>query len=83
MHFFKDLNYSLISLVSSKEEPYILNLIELKNFDKDKWVKMICCIPNEYKDDYENTFFKGNIISGIDKKEILKKFPIKNKKHNI
>ena len=79
LHFFKDLNYSLLSLVSSKEEPYNLNLVELKNFDKDKWVKMICCIPNEYKDDYENTFFKGNIISGIDKKEILKKFPIKNK----
>lgn len=76
-HFFKDLNYSLLTLVSSKEKPYNLNLIELKNFDEDRWIKMICCIPNEYKNNYENNFFKGGIISGINKKEILKTFCFK------
>lgn len=74
--FFKDLNYSFFSLISSKEKPYNLNLEELKNFDQSKWIKMICCIPDEYKKNYNVSFFKGNLITGINKKKIIKTFNI-------
>ena len=75
--FFKNLNYSHMSMICSKEKPYNLNLEELKSFDPNKWRKMVCCIPSEYKKNYENTFFEGNIVTGINKKKILKTFNFK------
>ncbi len=75
--FFDNLNYSISSMVSLKEKPYDLYLEELNNFDPDKWVKMNVCVPNEFKKNYEKNYFKGNIISGINKKEILKTFNFK------
>ena len=75
--FFKDLNYFLISMVASREKPYDLHLEEHKSFNSSKWIKMICCIPDEYKKNYENIFFKGNIVTGINKKKILKTFNFK------
>lgn len=75
--FFKNFNYSLLSITSSKNKPYNLSLEEFKNFDKSKWVKMMCCIPNEYKKNYETYFFKGNFLTGINKKKIIKTFNIK------
>ena len=76
-NFFKDLNYSFMSIVASKEKPYNLSLEEFKNFDQNKWVKMMCCIPNEYKNNYETSFFKGNIITGINRQKIIKTFNVK------
>lgn len=76
-NFFKDLNYSFMSIVASKEKPYNLSLEEFKNFDQNKWVKMMCCIPNEYKNNYESSFFTGNIITGINKQKIIKTFNVK------
>tara|TARA_Y100000294_G_scaffold86015_1_gene80523 strand:+ start:387 stop:1277 length:891 start_codon:yes stop_codon:yes gene_type:complete len=75
--FFKDLNYVLISMVSTIEKPYNLYLEELKNFNSNKWIKMVCCIPYEYKKNYSDSYFKGNIFSGINKKKILKIFNFK------
>ena len=72
--FFKDLDYSLISMVSSKNKPYNLTLENLRNFDNNKWIKMICCVPNEFHKDYKNYKFMGNIFLGINKKDILKNF---------
>ena len=76
-NFFEDLNYSFMSIVASKEKPYNLSLEEFKNFDQNKWVKMMCCIPNEYKNNYESSFFTGNIITGINKQKIIKTFNVK------
>jgi len=76
--FFNSLDYSLMSMISSTEKPFDLNLEELKNYDPNKWVKMICCIPSEFKKNYTKTYFKGNILSGINKKEILKTFNFKS-----
>ncbi len=76
--FFKDLNYSIISLTASKKKPYNLQLEEFKSFNSEKWTKMTCCIPNEYKRTYKKNYFKGNILFGINKKEILKTFNFKN-----
>jgi len=75
--FFKDLNYSYVSIVSSKEKTYNLSLEEFKSFDQNKWVKMMCCIPNEYKKNYESSFFEGNFITGINKQKIIKTFNVK------
>ena len=75
--FFKDLNYSFVSIVSSKEKTYNLSLEEFKSFDQNKWVKMMCCIPNEYKKNYESSFFEGNFITGINKQKIIKTFNVK------
>tara|TARA_A100001011_G_scaffold344171_1_gene379034 strand:- start:525 stop:1412 length:888 start_codon:yes stop_codon:yes gene_type:complete len=75
--YFKDLDYSLLSMVATKEKPYNLNLEELKIFDQNKWIKMVCCVPSEFKKNYIKTFFKGNIISGVNKKEILRNFNFK------
>ena len=75
--FFKDLNYSIVSIVSSKEKAYNLSLEEFKSFDQNKLVKMMCCIPNEYKKNYESSFFEGNFITGINKQKIIKTFNVK------
>ena len=75
--FFKDLNYSFVSIVSSKEKTYNLSLEEFKSFDQNKLVKMMCCIPNEYKKNYESSFFEGNFITGINKQKIIKTFNVK------
>tara|TARA_A100001011_G_scaffold349246_1_gene387680 strand:+ start:1413 stop:2300 length:888 start_codon:yes stop_codon:yes gene_type:complete len=75
--FFNDLDYSLLSMVALKEKPFDLNLEELKNFDPSKWIKMICCVPSEFKKNYKKSYFKGSILSGINKKEILKNFNFK------
>ena len=75
--FFKDLNYSYVSIVSSKEKTYNLSLEEFKSFDQNKLVKMMCCIPNEYKKNYESSFFEGNFITGINKQKIIKTFNVK------
>lgn len=74
--FFKGLNYSFMSIISSKEKPYNLSLEEFKVFDQNKWVKMMCCIPNEYKKNYETSFFKGNFMTGINKEKIITTFNI-------
>ena len=74
INFFKDLDYSLLSMVSSKNKPYKLTLEKLYNFDKDKWIKMVCCIPNEYHKYYKNQNFIGNIFTGLNKKLIIKEF---------
>ena len=66
-----------MSIVASKEKPYNLSLEEFNNFDQNKWVKMMCCIPNEYKNNYESSFFTGNIITGINKQKIIKTFNVK------
>lgn len=72
--YFKDLNYSLLSMSSSKLKPYNLYFEELKNYDENKWIKMVCCIPNEFKKDYKSTIFKGNLYTGINKKKIIRFF---------
>jgi len=75
--FFKNLDYSLMSITSSINKPYNLSLEEFKNYDQSKWVKMMCCIPNEYKKSYETYFFKGSLITGINKQKIIKTFKVK------
>jgi len=75
-NYFKNLNYSLLSIVSTKTKPYNLFLEELLNYNKDKWIKMVCCIPREFKKNYENTLFKGNLFTGINKKKIIEYFNI-------
>ena len=70
--FFKDLDYSLIAMVSSKNKPYNLTLENLSNFNNNKWIKMICCVPNEFYKDYKNYKFMGNIFFGINKKDFIK-----------
>ena len=72
--YFNDLNYSFYSLVSSKSKPYNMTLENLKFFDQNKWIKMVCCIPNEYEKKYNINFFQGNLLTGINKKEIVKAF---------
>ena len=76
-NFFNNLDYSLMSITSTKNKPYNLSLEECKNFDQSRWVKMICCIPNEYKKTYKTNIFKGNLITGINKQKIIKTFNIK------
>ncbi len=76
-NFFNDLNYDLLAIVADKKQPYNLNLEIFKNFDESKWVKMVCCIPKEFKKNYKTNFFKGNIFSGINKNKILKTFNFK------
>ncbi len=72
--FFENLDYVLLSLVSSKDKSYNLELEELKNFDQNKWIKMVCCIPREFEKNYTNYIFKGNFLTGINKKEIKESF---------
>ena len=48
-NYFKDFNYSLFSIVSIKSKPFNLCLEELNHYDTKKWIKMVCCIPNEFK----------------------------------
>ena len=72
--FFENLDYVLLSLVSSKDKSYNLELEELKNFDQNKWIKMVCCIPREFEKKYTNYIFKGNFFTGINKKEIKESF---------
>ena len=74
--FFKDKNYSFWTLSSSKDKPYDLQLEEITDYDPHKWVKMINCIPNEFKKEYKNKIFKGNFLTGINKNEILKTFNV-------
>ena len=66
-----------MSITSSKNKPYNLSLEEFKNYDQSKWIKMMCCIPNEYKKSYKTYFFKGNLITGINKQKIIKTFKVK------
>ena len=75
-NYFKDFNYSLFSIVSIKSKPFNLFLEELNHYDSNKWIKMVCCIPNEFKKNYEKTFFKGNIFTGINKRKIIDFFEI-------
>ena len=72
--FFENLDYVLLSLVSSKDKSYNLELEELKNFDQNKWIKMVCCIPREFEKIYTNYIFKGNFLTGINKKKIKQSF---------
>ena len=74
--FFNNLNYSFYSLVSNKSKPYNLTLEKLKFYDKSKWIKMVCCIPNEYSKNYDFEFFKGNMFTGINKTKLLNHFSI-------
>ena len=76
LDFFKDKRYSMWTLESFKEKPFNLELNQIVNYDPDKWIKMICCIPNEFNKEYEYKFFRGNFLTGINKKEILKNFNI-------
>mgnify|MGYP003348434430 CR=1 FL=1 len=57
--------------ISDFNHQLYLHLEEFKNFDKSKWVKMMCCIPNEYKKNYETYVFKVNFLTGINKKKIM------------
>tara|TARA_B100000989_G_scaffold210885_1_gene160002 strand:+ start:387 stop:1265 length:879 start_codon:yes stop_codon:yes gene_type:complete len=75
-NYFKELDYSLLTLSSSKAKPYNLCLEELKSYDEKKWTKMVCCIPNEFKKKYQYNTFKGNFITGINKKKIIENFKI-------
>ena len=75
-NYFKELDYSLLTLSSSKAKPYNLFLEELKSYDEKKWIKMVCCIPNEFKKKYQSYTFEGNLITGINKKKIIKNFKI-------
>ena len=74
IEFFKDKNYSLLSLSALKNRPYCLKLEELDSYDKSKWIKMVCCIPEENKKNYNEKLFNGNIFTGINKKKILNTF---------
>ena len=74
--FFKDKNYSFWTLSSIKDKPFDLQLEEITDYDPHKWVKMINCIPNEFKKEYKNKIFKGNFLTGINKNKILKTFNI-------
>ena len=51
-----------------------MTLENLKFFDQNKWIKMVCCIPNEFEKKYNINFFQGNLLTGINKKEIVKAF---------
>lgn len=75
-NFFKDLDYDLISIISNKKKPYNLYIQKFEYYDESKWVKMMVCIPKEYSRTYNTSFFKGNIFTGINKKEIIKTFNI-------
>ncbi len=77
-NFFDNLNYNLISIISDKKNPYNLILNKFENCDKNKWVKMMCCIPKEFSKNYNASIFKGNLITGINKDKILKTFDIKS-----
>lgn len=72
--FFKDLDYTLVSLVSTKNKPYNLSLKYFDKYEPGVWTKMMCCIPTEYIDNNKNEQFSGNIFFGINKKKILKTF---------
>ena len=72
--FFSTLNYNLYSFSSSQEKPYNLKLEKIINYDNNKWVKMICCVPKENSGEYEEKKFYGNYFFGISKNEILKYF---------
>ncbi len=74
IEFFKDKNYSLLSLSALKNRPYCLELEELDSHDESKWIKMVCCIPEENKKNYNEKLFNGNIFTGINKKKILNTF---------
>ena len=76
-HFFDNLDYDQISIIADKKNPYNLILNKFENCDKNKWVKMMCCIPKEFSKNYNASVFKGNVISGINKNKILKTFNIK------
>jgi FkbM family methyltransferase len=72
--FFQNLDYSLVSLISTKNKPFNLQLKIFDKYEPDIWTKMICCIPNEYKLPYLDKKFDGNLFFGINKKKILEKF---------
>lgn len=72
--FFKGLDYTLVSLVSTKNKPYNLSLKYFDKYEPGVWTKMMCCIPTEYIDNNKNEQFNGNIFFGINKKKILKNF---------
>ena len=74
--FFNDKKYSIFTLTSDKKKPYNLELEEMSEHNPAKWVKMVCCIPNEYKKSYNRKIFKGNFFTGINKKRILKTFNV-------
>ncbi len=74
IEFFKELNYSLYSLATNKEKTYNLTLKKIYDFKDNLVVKMICCIPKEYEKNYQEVNINGNLISGINKKKILKLF---------
>tara|TARA_X000000950_G_C13870882_1_gene642832 strand:+ start:1082 stop:1987 length:906 start_codon:yes stop_codon:yes gene_type:complete len=72
--FFSNHNYEMFSFSSTKQKPYNLKLEKLDKFINNKWLKMVCCIPKEYSNDYKEEFFKGNYFFGINKKKILNYF---------
>ena len=63
--------------VSKYIKKYQDEKIVIKCGGKVLGVKMMCCIPNEYKKNYESSFFEGNFITGINKQKIIKTFNVK------
>ena len=71
-----------MSMISSTEKPFDLNLEELKNYDPNKWVKMICCIPSEFKKIIQKLILKEIFYLELIRKRFLKPL-ILNLNHNI
>ena len=74
INFFSSLNYDLYTFSSTKKKSYHLKLEKILSYEDDKWIKMICCVPKEYKKKYEEKKFLGNCFFGINKNAIIKYF---------
>jgi len=72
--FFDSLNYDLYTFSSTRKKPYDLKFEKISNYDNNKWIKMICCVPKENTNKYEEKKFLGSYLFGINKKEIIKYF---------
>ncbi len=74
INFFSNHNYDIFTFSSTKQKPFNLKLEKLDSFNNNKWIKMVCCIPKEYSNDYKEEIFKGNSFFGVNKKKILNYF---------
>jgi|TARA_B110000008_G_scaffold187327_1_gene186131 FkbM family methyltransferase len=72
--FFTPLNYDLITLSSKRGAPYNIKIEKLTEYDNNKFIKMICCVPVENAKKYNEKIFIGNYFFGINKKEIFNFF---------
>ena len=72
--FFTSLNYDLITLSSTRETPYNIKIEKITEYYSDKWIKMICCVPKENGEKYNEKKFIGSYFFGINKKEIFNFF---------